>query len=103
MFEEHLTSLSNLLNKLAEVDLTIRLIKCLLAFDKLEFMGHVAAWEESGKAQKCTQAPNQGSFVSLCEFYQTYTKDVNSIAVPLTDVTRKGAPDKVCMRMHASL
>lgn len=42
-FEEHLISLSNLLNRLAEVGLAACPIKCQLAFSDLHFLGHSVA------------------------------------------------------------
>lgn len=43
MFEEYITSLSNLLNWQSEVGITANSTKCQLAFDKLQFLGHTVA------------------------------------------------------------
>lgn len=104
-FEEHLTVLKALFQRLAETGLTARPTKCLLAYQKLEFLGHTVSQGYTSPDPKNVEKLKQAtrpqtkkdvrSFVSLCGFYQKYIKNFNAIAAPLTDVTKKGTPERI--------
>ncbi|CAG5133313.1 unnamed protein product, partial [Candidula unifasciata] len=104
-FNQHVETLDKILTRLNDVGLTARPSKCHLAFPTLDFLGHTIGngymYPEKKNVEKLLKAPRPTtkkevrSFVSLCGYYQKFIKDFNSIAGPLTNATRKGAPEKI--------
>lgn len=51
--------------------------------------------EKLKKARRPITKKDLRSFVSLCGFYQKFIKNFNTKAAPLTDLTKKGEPEKM--------
>ena len=102
---EHVQVLERLLNRLQETGLTARPSKCKIGFEELDFLGHLLKegiiMPQEKNVEKMRNAPrpvtkkNVRSFLGMCGFYQKFIKDFNQIAAPLTELTRKTAPDRV--------
>ena len=69
-WEEHLTVLKNVFAKLQEANLAAKPKKCYFGYQKLEFLG-------------------------LASFYRIFIPNFAEIAVPLSDLTKKGSSTKV--------
>ena len=104
-WEEHVQALQMLFERLQETGLTARPSKCKIGFEELEFLGHTlkhgAIMPEEKNVEKLKKAPrpttkkNVRSFLGMCAFYQKFIPGFNRIAAPLTDATKKAAPDQV--------
>ena len=104
-WEEHLNILDNLFRRINEVNLHVRPSKCLLGARKVDFLGHHLGDGEIGLHEfniakiKCAPSPlskkEVRSFLGLTGFYRDYIPNYASIAAPLTDATKKNAPNKV--------
>ena len=104
-WEEHLKSLTVVLQKLRENGLTARPSKCELGFTKLDFLGHTIERGKLGPKQitldKIQEAPRPEtktqvrSFLGLTGYYRDYIPNYSAITAPLSDLTRKGLPNKV--------
>ena len=104
-WHEHMETLGELFKRLKEAKLTIRPSKCVLGAEKVEFLGH---WVGQGivglhgdNIQKIKDAPRPcskkevRSFLGLVGYYRDFIPNFAAIAVPLTDLTRKGCPNKL--------
>ena len=104
-WEEHLKTLRQFFQRVKEAGLTIRPSKCQIGFSSLDFVGH-----EIGKGEISLQEDNMKkiqdaprpetkkqvrSFLGLTGFYREYIPNYAAIAVPLTDLTKKGQPNRV--------
>ncbi|XP_043212021.1 uncharacterized protein LOC122376289 [Amphibalanus amphitrite] len=101
-WEEHVSTLNVLLHRMQEAELTARPSKCVIGMACVEFVGHrigrgvVTAIEDN--VSRILEAPKPRtktelrSFLGLANFYRNYIPDFAAVAVPLTDLTRKGSP-----------
>jgi hypothetical protein len=104
-WEDHLQILDKLFGRINEVNLHVRPSKCVLGARKVDFLGHHLGDGEIGLQQfnisKIKSAPRPlckkevRSFLGLTGFYRNYIQNYSSIAAPLTDATKKNAPNKV--------
>ena len=104
-WEDHLTLLNALLNRLADSGLTARPTKCLIGFQELEFLGHTLKngfiFPEEKNVEKMKDAcrpktkKDVRSFLGMCGFYQKFIPHFNTVAAPLSDLTKAKAPEKV--------
>ena len=79
--------------------------KCALGFSTIEFLGHSfsegTVHTSSRLTKKITEAPRPQtkkqvrSFLGLTGYYREYIPNYAEIALPLTDLTRKGSPTQV--------
>ena len=104
-WEEHLATLRELFCRIRSANLTVRPSKCTVASDNVEFIGHdlhegIIGLQEKN-IEKIRDAPQPvtkkevRSFIGLTGFYRSYIPNYSTIAVPLTDLTKKGQPNKV--------
>lgn len=104
-WEEHITVLRNTLEALKKAGLTVRPTKCCIGHTDLEFLGHsiqqgkIAPQVDKVKAILDSAAPETKTkvrkFLGLIGFYRKFIANFATIAIPLTDLTRKGLPNNV--------
>lgn len=104
-WDEHVRSLEILFQKLRESGLTARPSKCEVDFTKLEFFGHTLEGGKLGPKQsildKIQDAPRPEtktqvrSFLGLTGYYRDYIPNYSALVLPLSDLTKKGMPNKV--------
>ncbi|PIK52169.1 hypothetical protein BSL78_10948 [Apostichopus japonicus] len=90
---------------LRESGLTARPSKCEIGFTKLEFLGHTVGNGKLGPKQstldKIKNAPKPEtktqvrSFLGLTGYYRDYIPNYSALVAPLSDLTRKGSPNRV--------
>ena len=104
-WEEHLATLETVFKILHEANLAVKPSKCHFGCADLEFLGHRVGngqlraeqhlLEKIQNAARPTTKKEVRSFIGLVGFYQRYIPNFAEIAVPLTDLTRKGQSVKV--------
>lgn len=103
-WEDHLEVLTELFVRLQNVGLTAR--PCVFfAFSELECLGHIIGQQrlrpEEDKIKSLKNAPipetnkQVRSFLGLAGFYRKFIPNFSVIAIPLTNLTKKGQPNKV--------
>lgn len=105
-WHEHVTALRNLFNRLREARLTAKPSKCSIGYCDIECLGHVIGEEHTLKPlpakvqsvqsaeRPCTKKAVK-SFSGVVGFYRKFIPNFSAIAVPLTDLTKKGQPNIV--------
>ena len=103
--EEHLASLRRLFACLRQANLAVRPTKCSLGETQVSFLGHLLGHEqlmpESDKVSKVREAPRPTtkkqvrSFLGLVGFYRKFIPHFAEKALPLTNLTKGSAPDRV--------
>ena len=101
-----LKDMALVLQRLRQANLTTRPTKCFLGYKQIECVGYVIG--ESGtlepipdkvKAIQDISIPQTnkqvGSFLGMVAFYSRFIPGYANIAAPLTDLTKKMAPNKV--------
>ena len=104
-WNDHLVKLKELLQRLRQAGLTARPSKCMIGFTSIEFLGH--------KVGEGVLTPNQDkvndiveakrpetkkqvqSFLGMVGFYRKFIPQFAEIALPLTNLTKKGCPNKI--------
>ena len=104
-WEEHLVYLEAVLGKLQEFGLTANMTKCQWAMAECTYLGHVVGGgqvkPEINKLEAVEKFPVPKTknvvrlFLGLAGYYRRFIKDFASIAVPLTNLTKKKNPDIV--------
>ncbi|XP_061176104.1 uncharacterized protein LOC133185059 [Saccostrea echinata] len=104
-FQEHINVIQNLLQSLRAAHLTVKPSKCFIGYRSLECLGHIAGNEElrplpdkvsaiHNFSQPSTKKQVR-SFLGLVGFYRKFIPNFSAVASPLTDLTKKGQPNKV--------
>lgn len=104
-WEDHLEVLTELFVRLQNAGLTARPSKCFFAISELECLGHIIGQQrlrpEEDKIESLKNAPipdtkkQVRSFLGLAGFYKKFIPNFSVIAIPLTNLTKKGQPNKV--------
>jgi hypothetical protein len=104
-WQEHVATLEKVLERIQEAGLTIRPSKCMVGYREIDFTGHTigngTVTTETDKIEKIKNAERPGtktqvrSFLGLVGFYRKYIHNFATLATPLTDLTKKGAPNHV--------
>ena len=102
---EHLDHLETILEKLREFGLTAKMAKCQWAMAECTYLGHVVGGgyvkPEINKLEAVENFPvpktkkEVRSFLGLTGYYRRFIKEYASMAVPLTNLTRKKCPEIV--------
>ncbi|KAI2654662.1 Retrovirus-related Pol polyprotein [Labeo rohita] len=105
-WEEHLDRLRRVLSELRRAGLTANPRKCHLAFSEAKYLGFqvgrglIRPQEKKVEAVRNAPRPQTKSqvraFLGLAGYYRCFIPNFSSLAAPLTDLTRKGQPEKVC-------
>ena len=104
-WEAHIEVLQEVIERICQAGLTVRPSKCKIGFSKVEFLGHNIGHGEKElhpsnvdkvlNAQRPDTKKAVRSFLGLTGFYRSYIPNYAAIAVPLTDLTKKGCPQRV--------
>ena len=104
-FDHHIRVLNELLSRLRNANLTAKPSKCSILYKEVECLGHTVGNEVlSPNSDKITAIQNASrpetkkqlrSFLGLVGFYRKFVPNFSLVAVPLTDMTRKGCPNKL--------
>lgn len=105
VWEDHLNHLRSVLLALRKANLAARPSKCSFGFKSLEFLGHIVGNGKikptPDKIEAIQQFPVPStkkqirSFVGCVGFYRKFISNFSEYTAPLTDLTRKGLPNKV--------
>lgn len=104
-WEQHMASLDEAFERLQKAGLTARPKKCELGFSRVTFLGHeigqgvkiplVKTLDRIQQAARPTTKRQIRSFLGLSGYYREFIPGYAALAKPLTDATRKGAPNSV--------
>jgi hypothetical protein len=104
-WEKHILHLRTVLGRLRAAGLTAKPAKCQLGNNQCDYLGHsVGNGEIRPEATKIEAVANfplpvtkkdVRAFLGLSGYYRRFIPDYATIALPLTDLTRKSAPNNV--------
>ena len=104
-WEEHIKALRELFRRLLAAGMTIRPTKCLFGVNTVDFLGHhleeglIGLHEDNvtkiRDAPRPTTKKQIRSFMGLAGYYRDFIPNFAALAAPLSDLTRKGQPNKV--------
>ena len=104
-WEEHIKALQELFSRLLAAGMTIRPTKCLFGVNTVDFLGHrleeglIGLHEDNvtkiRDAPRPTTKKKIKSFMGLAGYYRDFIPNFAALAAPLSDLTRKGQPNKV--------
>ena len=104
-FEEHMKTLEKVLCIIKKANIKLRPTKCHFIKEEIEFIGHKIRGRylipNTDNDEKIRNAPRPKtkkevqSFLGLSRFYRKYVPNYATLASPLTNLTRKGKPNKV--------
>ena len=98
-FEQHLTDLQAVFDRLADVNLRLKLPKCHFARQKVKFLGHIVSSRgievDPEKIAAVLSFPrpksvkNARQFLGLAGFYRRHVPEFSKIAQPMSGLTKK--------------
>ena len=115
-FEEHISNLDQVLQRLREANLKLSPKKCTLLQSQVTFLGHVVSKDgistDPEKIKSVTEWPvpknvkQVRSFLGLCSYYRRYVKHFSNLARPLhrlTELDRQFVWNEECQKSFDSL
>ena len=103
-WSKHLEAIDHLFQRLRDANLTAKPSKCGFGAQEIQCLGHRISSEglqpdkskvdAIGSAERPTTKKQVRSFLGLASFYRKFIANHASIAVPLTDLTKKNARNK---------
>ncbi len=110
-WEDHLDRLRRVLMELRRAGLTANPRKCHLGLSEEKYLGFqvrrglIKPQEKKVEVVQSSPKPSTKSqvraFLGLAGYYRCFIPNFSSLAAPLTDLTRKGQPEKVCWTPEA--
>ena len=104
-WQGYLEKLSEILQCLRESGLTARPSKMSIGFKEIEFLGHVVGSGEQRPEQKKVEKVLKlkpprtkrevKSLLGFLNYYRKFVPNFSELSTPLSDLTKKGKPDKV--------
>ena len=104
-WNEHLCELRKLFERVRSAGLTMKPSKCKLGFTSVDYLGHIVGEgvisPNPEKLFNIQQAPipqtkkQVRSFLGLVGFYSKFIPNYSTVAAPLTDLTKRGCPNKI--------
>lgn len=104
-WEQHLYSLREFFTRVRDANLTLRPTKCSLGYASINFLGfQVSPFGIEPTQSNVNKALNTGrpetktqlrSFLGMIGHYRRFIPNFAAVAVPLTDLTRKGSSNKL--------
>ncbi|KAI2652403.1 Retrovirus-related Pol polyprotein [Labeo rohita] len=104
-WDEHLSHLRRVLTELRWAGLTTNPRKCHLALSEAKYLGYQVGRglikPQPKKVEAVQAAPRRSTktqvqaFLGLAGYYRCFIPNFSSLASPLTDLTRKGQPEKI--------
>ena len=104
-WEEHLLGLRKFFERVRSAGLTTRPSKCKVGFNNVDYLGYIVGEGEISPnpeklfdIQNTTRAVTKKqvrSFLGMVGFYNKFIPNFSTVAAPLTDITRRGCPNKV--------
>ena len=104
-WSNHLETLQHLFKALKDAHLTVKLSKCFLGFNQLDYIGHKISEDslsvQNDKVEKVKNAPipktkrELRSFLGLTNYYRSFVPSFADKSLELTNLTKKGSPNKL--------
>ena len=104
-WEQHIEALHNVFQRIKDANLHARPSKCTLGATSVDYLGHRIGAGNIGlqefnvnkikQAEKPSTKKQVRSFLGLTGYYRNYIPNYSTVAAPLTDLTKKGSPNKV--------
>ena len=104
-WQAHLQVIEELLRRLRKAGLTAKPSKCVFGAESVEFLGYyigrdwITVNEDNLEKIRTARRPDTKkevrSFLGLANCYRAHIPTFTAVAAPLTDLTRKGQPNKI--------
>lgn len=104
-WEQHIDTLRRFFQQVKNAGLTIKPSKSEVGFTSVKFLGHIVGHgalrpqtetlEKIEAATRPTTKKEVRSFLGLTGYYRDFVPNYSEVSAPLTDLTRKRAPNKL--------